>query len=106
MATKDKALKVDAGTMGCPLCGENIPVRRSTDTGTIHYPCMWCGNPGYAQKGTKAHGIIAAKLTPVAGAVAEVVRQASPAPTPPTASTVAKPATKTPASFWHGLGAS
>lgn len=103
MATKDKALKVDAGTMACPLCGENIPVRRSLDTNTLHYPCTWCGNPGYAQKGTKAHGIIAGKLTPVADAVAEVVR--APAPAPTAAPVPPPPAAKKPASIWHGLGA-
>jgi hypothetical protein len=104
MATKDKTLKVEAGTMACPICEQTIPVRMSTDTGTIHYPCMWCGNPGYAQRGTKAHQIISARLTPLAAAVKEVAQTKAPAPGPAPAPTPAAPAAKKPASIWHGLG--
>jgi len=109
MATKSHALKVEVGTIDCPVCNMNIPVRKSTDTGTLHYPCMWCQNPGYAPAGTKAHTIIGSKLTPIAGAVDEAVRAPEPAPAPPAAKppapTPTPPAAKKPASIWHGLGA-
>ncbi|MFZ3219672.1 MAG: hypothetical protein WA174_06535, partial [Rhodoferax sp.] len=84
------------GKMPCLCCGDVLTVKQA-ETGTVSVSCPDCDFSGYGRAGTTAHRLImervTLKATPVAAAVAEVVKPAAPA-TP--AAPPAKPATPAP----------
>lgn len=94
MATKPKRL---LGVMRCLCCGEAIPVKEA-ENGTINAACPWCDFPAWAKAGSKAHGIILARVVKPQGNA--LPAPAAPAPTPASPAPTAAPR-KPAASVFH-----
>ena len=100
--------KETIGTMPCMCCGREIPVKQGPN-GTINAACNWCDFPAWAKKGTEAARIIGARMTPIAAAVQQQIREAQkkpPAPAPTPAKTPEPQPAPAPAprrGIFHGL---